>query len=108
MSTGQQLKEWADLKADFETNRLTLKERVSEELHVPYNGGLFKAGPEMIAFLSSSLWLDEICVEDSYGNPIKINPKELVKILGEAYTEAMNSWLIEFEELKRIRKGSDV
>ena len=108
MSTGQQLKEWADLRADFETNRLTLKERISEELHIPFNGGLFKATPELIAFLSLPLYLDEMCIEDSYGNPIKVKPKELARELNQAYTAAMNSWLIEFEEIKRIRNGKNV
>jgi len=102
-----ELKEYADLRADFESNRLALKERISEELQIPYNGGIFKATPELIGFLSSSTWLNDLCVEDIYGNPIKINPKQLVAALGKAYQAAMNSWHIEYNELKKIRSGKD-
>ena len=35
---------------DYQINKQILREKILTDLHVPYNGGLFKVTPEMIVF----------------------------------------------------------
>ena len=88
---------------DFQTNKRILKEKIQTDLHIPYNGGLFKVTPELIAFLNS--WdSDDLFLEDTYQNPIKVNRPELLTLCKQHYQMAMNAWYIRHEELKQIRK----
>lgn len=100
-----ELKQLADAKFDFATAKINLKERVESELTVPHNGGMFKASPSLIMFLST--FKPEI-IEDEYNNPIKINSDELLTQLTEAYNYAMNAWYTDFEKQKRVRKISQL
>lgn len=68
-----------------------------------HNGGLFKSTPELISFLHC--WTgDDIVIEDSYHNPIRINRSALLAELKQAYQFAMNAWLVDFDASKKIRK----
>jgi len=88
---------------DYQTNKRILREKIQTDLHFPYNGGLFKATQELIGFLNA--WdSEEIFLEDTYQNPIKVNRPELLTLCKQHYQMAMNAWHIQHEELKRIRK----
>jgi len=103
----ENLSELATLKFKHATFRKNLKERIEAQLSVAHNGGLFKATPELISFLSC--WdNDEIYLEDSYLNPIKCERTVLLIKLKEAYQFAMNAWHVDFENSKKIRKATDV
>ena len=102
-----ELKALADTKFKHALFRKNLKERIEAQLAVAHNGGLFKASPELISFLSC--WTeDELFLEDVYQNPIKCNRAQLLDKVKEAYQYAMNSWHIDFENSKRIRNNSHV
>ncbi len=65
-------------------------------------GGMFRAEPEMISFLS--IWGDQdIVVQDIYQTPIKVNARELGDIMRSRLQEQMNAWLIEYQLLSRER-----
>jgi hypothetical protein len=88
---------------DYQTNKIILREKIQTDLHFAYNGGLFKASQELIAFLhccDSS----ELVLEDTYQNPIKVAREELLELAKQHYQMAMNAWHIQHEELKRARK----
>ena len=88
---------------DYQTNKRILREKIQTDLHFPYNGGLFKATQELIGFLNA--WdAEEIFLEDTYQNPIKINRQEFLTLCQQHYQMVMNRWHIEHDELKRIRK----
>jgi hypothetical protein len=88
---------------DYQVNKRILREKILTDLHVPYAGGLFKVTPELIAFLST--WdSDELFLEDTYQNPIKIQRTELLDLCRRHYQMVMNTWHVQHEELKRIRK----
>lgn len=88
---------------DYKINKEILREKNQTDLHFAYNNGLFKASPELISFLHC--WHDdELYLEDTYQNPIKINRLELLELSKHHYQTAMNAWHIQHEELKRIRK----
>lgn len=88
---------------DYQTNKRILREKIHTDLHFTYNSGLFKASMELYSFVSC--WPDdELFVEDTYQNPIKIQKQEFLERCQQHYQLAMNAWHIQHEELKRARK----
>lgn len=88
---------------DYQINKQIMREKMQSDLHFAYNNGLFRATPELIAFLDS--WdNDELFIEDTYQNPIKVNRSELLLLAKQHYQMVMNTWHIRHEELKRARK----
>lgn len=88
---------------DYQINKQILREKIQADLHVPYNGGLFKVSPELMGFLST--WdIETLYLEDTYENPIEINRNELLSLCREHYQLVMNAWHIQHEELKRARR----
>lgn len=88
---------------DYQINKKILREKIQTDLHFAYNGGLFKSSPELISFLVC--WTsDEVFIEDTYQNPIKVNRQEFLELCTQHYQTAMNSWHIQHDELKRTRK----
>ena len=103
MSELEKLTEQIRIATDYQINKRILREKIQTDLHVPYNGGLFKVTPEIIAFLNS--WdSDELFLEDTYQNPIMINRKELLNECREHYQMVMNTWHCQHEEIRRARK----
>lgn len=87
----------------YQTNKRILREKIQTDLHVPYNNGLFKVTIELLAFLIA--WQDdELFLEDVYENPIKIQRLEFLTLCKQHYYKVMNSWNIQHEEIKRVRK----
>jgi hypothetical protein len=103
MSNLEKITQQVRLATDYQTNKHILREKIQTDLHVPYNSGLFKVTPELIAFLNS--WdSDELFLEDTYQNPIKIDRKELLNKCREHYQMVMNTWHCQHEEIRRARK----
>lgn len=88
---------------DYQINKRILREKIQTDLHLAYNGGLFKITPELFAFVS--VWPTEhLYLEDVYQNPIEIDKQVFLAQAGQCYFKAMNRWHEEHAELKRIRK----
>lgn len=88
---------------DYQINKKILREKTQADLHFAYNGGLFKATPELFSFVVA--WdEEELFLEDTYQNPIKVNRQEFLDLCKQHYQMAMNAWHIQHEELKRARK----
>ena len=103
MSTPEQLVNQIKTATDYQKNKHELREKILTDLHFAYNGGLFKATPELFSFVIC--WnFEELFLEDVYNNPIKINRKEFIELCGSHYHMVMNRWHIEHEKLKHIRK----
>jgi len=91
------------LATDYQVNKRILREKIQTDLHVTYNGGLFKITIELLAFLHT--WdSEEIFLEDTYQNPIKINRTEFLSLCKQHYQMIMNMWHIQHDEIKRARK----
>lgn len=91
------------LSTDYQTNKRILREKILTDLHMPYNNGMFKITPELLAFVST--WPDDVLyIEDTYQNPIQIQSKDFLEKARTHYQQAMNEWHQQHEELKRIRK----
>jgi hypothetical protein len=87
---------------EHEAARRTLREKYQAKLTFGWNGGMFKATPEMITFLS--LYGDErIVILDLYETPVEVNAQELCGLMKPRLQEQMNAWLVEYEELNKNR-----
>jgi hypothetical protein len=90
---------------DYQVNKRILREKIQTDLHLPYNGGLFKVTPEIILFANTQTLNENFYLEDVYQNPIHItSPREFTELCMEHYQKVMNRWHQEHNELKRIRK----
>ena len=88
---------------DYQSNKRLLKEKIQTDLHLPYNNGLFKISPELLAFVAT--WpLDVLYLEDVYQNPIEIDRQIFLVIAQQHYQKVMNTWHQQHDELKKIRK----
>ena len=103
MSDLEKITDQIRLATDYQTNKRILREKIQTDLHVPFNGGLFKVTPELIAFLST--WTDAtLYLEDTYENPIEVQREEFLALCCAHYQQVMNIWQIQHADLKRIRK----
>lgn len=85
----------------------TLREKADSRLYITHNNGYFKASMELIAFLNA--WSDDkIYLEDLYQNPILVNRIELLEKAKQCYQTVLNTWHIEYEDSKKIRKAVNV
>ena len=87
---------------DHAVARKTLKEKYQAKMNFGFNGGMFKATPDMITFLSL-YGEDRIVVQDLYENPVEVNAKELCDLMKSRLQEQMNAWLVEYNEFNRNR-----
>jgi hypothetical protein len=84
--------------------RRTLKEKYEAKLIFAYNGGMFKAGPELISIIgSTSTGRSILVLLDLYGNPVKVDKAELRSIVTGLWQDTMDQWLAEYEELNKKR-----
>jgi len=107
----EKLQKLAESKFELKAAKLALLERVDSQLLITHNGGLFKANTGLITFLSTFL-LDHgptsslpLVLLDEYENPIEVNPIELKAQAWQANQFALNAYLKEYNELKKVRKG---
>lgn len=93
-----------ETKARFSFNdqKHQLKNKYESKLIFAEQGGLWKATPELLAFLSLSS-NNTFVLLDLYENPIKINRIQLLSKATTIYNETMDSWYNEFEEIKNYR-----
>jgi len=91
------------LATDYQINKRILREKIQTDLHMAHSGGMFKITPELIAFVKT--WpVDDIYLEDTYQNPIKIDRQTFLVTAQQHYQQVMNRWHNEHEQLKKIRK----
>lgn len=93
----------ARARFDHEAARRVLKEKYQARMIFGYNGGLFRAGPELLTLLHACPVEDDVVILDLYENPIKITPLELQHLAQDRWQEQMNAWLIEHDELSKQR-----
>lgn len=88
---------------DYQKNKATLREKIQLDLLLPHNGGMFRASPELIAFLS--IWAEDVIyLEDTYQNPIEVNRVMLLDQAKQHYQKVMNTWHQQHAALRKIRK----
>jgi hypothetical protein len=105
MTEINKLAEAVRLATDYQTNKRILREKIQTDLHFAESGGLFKITPELLAFVAS--WpeeVDQMFLEDVYGNPIEISRHTFLIRAQQHYQMVMNRWHQQHGELKKLRK----
>jgi hypothetical protein len=93
----------ARARFDHVAARRVLKEKYEARMLFAYNGGMFRAGPELLTLLHSCPVEDSIVILDLYENPIKIDPLELQLVAHNRWQEQMNAWLVEYDTNNKKR-----
>ena len=93
----------ARARFDHESARRVLKEKYQAKLIFAHAGGMWHAGPELLATLKCCSIDKEVVIMDLYKNPVKINTKELWNLTAQRWQEQMNAWLVEYELLNKQR-----
>ena len=93
----------ARARFDHVAAKRVLKEKYQARMLFAYAGGMWRAGPELLAMLQSVPVEDNIVILDLYENPIKITPLELQHLAHNRWQEQMNAWLVEHDELSKKR-----
>jgi hypothetical protein len=88
---------------EHEAARRTLREKYQAKLTFAYRGGMWRAGPELNATIFTCGRIGEVVLEDLYGNPVRIDTKELMELSQERFNEQMNAWLTEYEQINANR-----
>lgn len=88
---------------EHETARRVLKEKYQAKMIFGYNGGMWRAGPELNNMIFTCGRMGKIVLPDLYENPVQVDSKELMALSQERWNEQMNAWLVEYEELRKNR-----
>jgi hypothetical protein len=93
----------ARARFDHVAARRVLKEKYSARMLFAYQGGMFRAGPELLILLHACPVKDDIVILDLYENPVKVNPIELQRLVHDRWQEQMNAWLVEHDQINQRR-----
>jgi hypothetical protein len=80
-----------------------LKEKYEAKMLFAYNGGMWRAGPELLTLIQAVPVDDDIVLLDLYDNPVTVTPAELQYLAFQRWQEQMNGWLVEYNELSKQR-----
>lgn len=92
----------ARARFDHATAKRLLKEKYEAKMLFAYNGGMWRAGPELQATLLTCPGLEAV-IMDLYDNPVKVNTQELLSQSQQRWQEQMNAWLVEFDLIMQKR-----
>ena len=87
---------------DHAAARRILKEKYQAKMLFAYNGGMWRAGPELQTLLLSCPDASAV-IPDLYENPVRIDIKELLTMSQQRWQEQMNAWLTDHEQLANKR-----
>lgn len=92
----------ARARFDHEAARRVLREKYQAKMLFAANGGMWKAGPDLICLLQSCPE-ETAVIEDLYGHPVRINVPDMLVQSRQRWQEQMTAWLIEHESLRDKR-----
>lgn len=87
---------------DHAAAKQVLKEKYQAKLTFAHNGGLWLAGPELLATLSACTGPTSVLL-DLYDTPVRVVANEFRDLVRSHWQEQMNAWLVEHEELTKNR-----
>ncbi len=101
----ENLEQFAKQRLDYNRQKISLKESQQERLTVSYGGGMFRVTIELMSFLSTWSQEDQLYLVDSYENPVLVeDPSELLYKCKMRWSEVMNDWHNELQDLRKVRK----
>ena len=105
--SAKKLEKLANTKFDIKAAKLALLERVDAHITFTWNGGLFKATPALIAYITGLInyTSDTVIILDEYKNPIRIKIEPFLIDVVATNQYALNTYRIQYNKLKKVRKG---
>jgi hypothetical protein len=82
--------------------RRLLQEKYQAKMLFAYDGGMWQAGPELLAVLAT-IDQPEAVILDLYQTPVRIGVGELRRLAQQRWQEQMTAWLIEYDALAKHR-----
>lgn len=92
----------ARTRFDHAAARRVLKEKYEAKMVFAYQGGMWRAGPELLNILRS-FTADSAVLLDLYDTPVQVDVNELYDFALQRWQEQMNGWLVEYTELQGRR-----
>lgn len=80
-----------------------LEETQMSRMPLAYASGIWLCNTDLICLLHSYKHVNEVILLDSNKIPRKINPTELLELVQKRHQEILNDWLIEYNNLAKIR-----
>jgi len=92
------------IKNRFDHNqaRRVLREKYHAKMYFAYNGGMWYAGPTLLNTLHVCPDEDAV-IEDTHGNPVKINVPDMIFLAEQRWQEQMHAWHDEYEQNRKKR-----
>ena len=87
---------------DHNQAKRVLREKYQAKMLFAYAGGMWHAGPALLNTLSACPDATAV-LEDTHGNPVKIDVSLLELAAQQRWQEQMNAWHAELETIKRER-----
>jgi len=91
----------ARARFDHAASRRMLKEKYQGKLVFAHAGGMWRAGPELLALLKCCS--GDVVILDLYETPVQIKAEEFYEQVYQRWQEQLNAWVIEYEELNKNR-----
>lgn len=92
----------ARARFDHAAARRILKEKYQARMLFAHNGGMWRAGPELIVLLATVPPEDAV-LQDLYDTPVQVNPEQLRSLAMQLWQEQMNAWLVELDQQRQLR-----
>ena len=92
----------ARARFDHATAKRVLREKYEARMIFAHDGGMWRAGPELINILAAVPPGDAVLL-DLYETPVQITVTELFALAHERWQEQMNAWKVEWDELNKKR-----
>jgi hypothetical protein len=92
----------ARARFDHAAARRTLREKYQAKLTFAHAGGMWSAGPALLAVLAACTGPTSV-VLDLYDTPVIVVPNEFRDLVRSHWQEQMTAWLLEYEELNKNR-----
>ena len=99
----EQLIETSRARFEHVAARCLLKEKYTAKMLFAYNGGMWRADPELLTLLQAISVQDAVVILDLYETPVQIDPTELRYLALARWQEQMNAWLAEYNEISKKR-----
>jgi hypothetical protein len=87
---------------DHAAARRLLKEKYQGKLTFAHAGGMWLAGPELLAALAACTGPTSVLL-DLYETPVQVVPNTFRDLVRKHWQEQMNTWLVEYEQLSKNR-----
>ena len=87
---------------DHAAARRVLREKYQAKMLFAYNGGMWRAGPELLNIMNVCSDPTAVLL-DLYENPVQVNIQELRALAQQRWQEQMNAWLAEYNHISQQR-----